>query len=191
MMLAPEFSRAQTARISDFSTSRTERGVFWMRPRRSGQISGAEEPDENSEIAEESGPDLKTFSTRSRFGIGNTSGRSIPSFPLDERRTSSPPPRFPSSRTPPSSDHRLVRGKLIAQFAASNGKTLADACEIINVAPNHIEEGSGGQRVKKLKRRETAIYDEPETARLVDGVDLNCVGGFLRECLRKPQDLTV
>lgn len=33
MILAQEFSRSQTARISDFSTSVNERGVFWMEPR--------------------------------------------------------------------------------------------------------------------------------------------------------------
>jgi hypothetical protein len=36
MMLAPEFSRAQTARISDFASSHSERGVFWMKPRKTG-----------------------------------------------------------------------------------------------------------------------------------------------------------
>lgn len=33
MVLAEEFSRSQAARISDFTTSRDERGVFWMEPR--------------------------------------------------------------------------------------------------------------------------------------------------------------
>jgi tRNA-dihydrouridine synthase 4 len=33
MILAEEFSRSQTARISDFSTSVNERGVFWVEPR--------------------------------------------------------------------------------------------------------------------------------------------------------------
>lgn len=32
MILAEEFSRAQIARTSDFSTSSNERGVFWMTP---------------------------------------------------------------------------------------------------------------------------------------------------------------
>jgi hypothetical protein len=35
MILAEEFSRSQTARISDFSTSVNERGVFWVEPRKS------------------------------------------------------------------------------------------------------------------------------------------------------------
>ena len=34
MILAEEFSRSQTARISDFSTSVNERGVFWVEPRK-------------------------------------------------------------------------------------------------------------------------------------------------------------
>lgn len=175
MMLAPEFSRAQTARISDFSTSRAERGVFWMRPRRSGQIPQAQDPGEGSNNPEESGQVHNAFSTRSHFGIGNPSGRSIPSFPLDDRRTSSPPARLSSSRARPSPEHRLVRGKLIAQFAASNGKTLADACEIINVAPNHIEQNSYGQRIGQSKPGYANTYEGQETPRLVDGVDLNCV----------------
>lgn len=33
MILAEEFSRSQTARISDFSSSINERGVFWLEPR--------------------------------------------------------------------------------------------------------------------------------------------------------------
>lgn len=36
MMLAPEFSRSQIARTSDFTTSSDERGVFWMEPRHAG-----------------------------------------------------------------------------------------------------------------------------------------------------------
>jgi len=43
MILAEEFSRSQTARISDFSTSVNERGVFWVEPRKSplGQSSSS------------------------------------------------------------------------------------------------------------------------------------------------------
>lgn len=47
MILAEEFSRSQAARVSDFTTSRDERGVFWMEPR--GSISsqnGDEHPRE-------------------------------------------------------------------------------------------------------------------------------------------------
>jgi tRNA-dihydrouridine synthase 4 len=183
-MLAPEFSRAQTARISDFSTSRAERGVFWLRPRRSRQTLQAQDHGEGSNVSVVSGQDLNAFSTistRTHSGIGNTSSRSIPSIPLDHRRTSSSQARLPSSRTRPSSEHRLVRGKLIAQFAASNGKTLADACEIINVPPNDIEEDSGGQRVGNSGPGGTNICKEEKTARLVDGVDLNCVSTRLSE----------
>jgi tRNA-dihydrouridine synthase 4 len=176
MMLAPEFSRAQTARISDFSTSRAERGVFWMRPCRLGC-----EP-EDEDIGE--GPNglhpLEQYSdvtfTKSRPRTGNTAGRSTPSFALDNRRSSCPPARLPTSRTRPSPEHRLVRGKLIAQFAASNGKTLADACEIINVPPAPTEEDTYGQHVGNPKRLDSFRDNEIQTQRLVDGVDLNCVG---------------
>lgn len=36
MILAEEFSRSQTARVSDFSSSVNERGVFWLEPRKGG-----------------------------------------------------------------------------------------------------------------------------------------------------------
>lgn len=108
MILAEEFSRSQKARTSDFTTSKEERGVFWMEPRRSrGQASeGNYERDEDQ--------------------------------PGPSRRSSSPivadlsHGRLPTSPTPPTPHSRLVRGNLIAQFASPNGPSLADAAELIS-----------------------------------------------------------
>lgn len=105
---------------------------------------------------------------------------------LPRRRSPSKtiPPRPPSDR------HRLVRGLVIAQFAASEGKTLADACEIISVRPEQVLDQpqpltSSGEFVGR-PRRSVTMTDTDEPSRLVDGIDLNCVS--LVEQLVSPKE---
>lgn len=116
MMLAPEFSRAQVARMSDFSTSTEERGVFWMQPRqtkwtRKGK--GREEVSSSEDDLTCHPEDLRIF----------------------ESTTYHHPPahtRLPPSPTAPTKQSQLVRGALIAQFASPNPTSLADAAELIS-----------------------------------------------------------
>ena len=103
MILAEEFSRAQIARTSDFSTSRDERGVFWMKPRRSNVKAAEVHPEDRVS---------KTYY--------------VPP------EGSSKHSRLPPTPTPPSPDSVLVRGSLLAQFASPNGPSLADAAELIS-----------------------------------------------------------
>jgi hypothetical protein len=70
--------------------------------------------------------------------------------------------RVPCCPTPPTKDCILTRGLLIAQFASPDGKSLADAVELISAIPEQDEEGAG----------------EAAGERLVDGIDLNCVRNF-------------
>lgn len=106
MILAQEFSRSQIARVSDFSTSSEERGVFWMEPRTKG---------------------LPHSSREDEPGAG-------PSKRPEHRTYHIPRPhtRLPPSLSPPTPHSRLVRGCLIAQFASPNGASLADAAELIS-----------------------------------------------------------
>lgn len=161
MMLAPEFSRAQTARISDFASSSSERGLFWMKPRRTKSRSDNQEDDTDGP----SRPDLSTETLAS-------SSRWKATPPIHSTR------RVPSALNPPSKDHRLVRGNLIAQFAANNGKSLADACEIISVRPgpsSDEDEGESSGKGEFVGKNGGLGVDEAVPKRLVDGVDLNCV----------------
>jgi hypothetical protein len=181
MMLAPEFSRAQTARISDFASSHSERGVFWMKPRKTG--GRQEEYDELERSNANSGLEKNTFASSSAY--------SSSSRPTTAERTSSVESsrRTPSTLNPPSRDHRLVRGNLIAQFASNNGKSLADACEIISVLPEaHKDEGEDNAKTGGFVGEEQAPADEPfRSGRLVDGVDLNCVSSHCRSTAHPSQ----
>jgi tRNA-dihydrouridine synthase 4 len=102
MILAQEFSRSQTARISDFSTSVNERGVFWVEPR---ATSGTK--DKQKEREDEHEHEHKSYQTPQRHN------------------------RLPPSPTPPTPKSELVRGLLLAQFASPNAASLADAAELI------------------------------------------------------------
>jgi tRNA-dihydrouridine synthase 4 len=106
MILAEEFSRSQAARISDFSTSSSERGVFWMEPRDTHPITTKTHP-EDDDVSKP-----KEWSTHA----GN----------------STPPTRLPPTPTPPTSNSRLIRGCLLAQMASPNAPSLADATELIS-----------------------------------------------------------
>ncbi|KAG7528787.1 hypothetical protein FFLO_05928 [Filobasidium floriforme] len=166
MMLAPEFSRAQTARISDFASSHSERGVFWMKPRKTG--GRQEEYDELGRSNADSGLEANTFASSSASSSRTTTVDRFPAVKSSRRS--------PSSLNPPSPDHRLVRGNLIAQFASNNGKSLADACEIISVLPETTtDEDEDNAKTGGFVGEEQAPVDEPvRSERLVDGVDLNC-----------------
>ena len=99
MILAEEFSRSQIARMSDFTTSSQERGVYWMQPRFAGKCVVKVHPEDR---------DGKTFYRQRGHD------------------------RLPPSPTPPTKQSVLVKGSLIAQFASPNGKSLADAAELIS-----------------------------------------------------------
>ncbi|ORX36705.1 hypothetical protein BD324DRAFT_601451 [Kockovaella imperatae] len=107
MILAQEFSRSQSARMSDFSTSSDERGVFWMEPKASASFS--REVDEN------------------RGSNGSTSSN------RGQRTYYEPGPstRLPPMPIPPTKRSRLVRGALVAQFASPNAEHLADSAELV------------------------------------------------------------
>jgi tRNA-dihydrouridine synthase 4 len=108
MILAEEFSRSQKARTSDFTTSSSERGVFWMEPR-------------------ESGP-----SRPKPFGNGiHPEDRDAKEGAITYHVPRSSD-RLPPTSSSPTTRSRLVKGALIAQFASPNGPSLADAAELIS-----------------------------------------------------------
>lgn len=113
MILAEEFSRSQSARISDFSSSVNERGVFWMEPRSKFTTNG-------SIVKQLPHPEDQSGGTD-----GGTS-----SSPVTYHKPR-PHNRLPPSPNPPSPNAQLVRGILLAQFASPNGPSLADAAELI------------------------------------------------------------
>ncbi len=147
MILAQEFSRSQVARTSDFSTSRSERGVFWMRQRRRRRSGEGDEQDRAGGRDGESSvlpPNEAALSAKS--ALNEPPAPSWTYADLYARR--------PSVLARPSPEHVLTRGLLVAQFAASDGKTLADATELISLP------GPGG--------------GPSVPTRLVDAIDLNC-----------------
>ena len=111
MILAQEFSRSQLARVSDFSTSTDERGVFWMEPR----------------------SHITANSTTSTSSSGSSIVKTHPGDTASKTYHHQPPPhtRLPHTATSPTKHSRLVRGALVAQFASPNGPSLADAAELI------------------------------------------------------------
>ena len=117
MILAEEFSRAQVARMSDFSTSSEERGVFWMEPRASSSNS---RPNETAHPEDQSGSETGPSRTNGHPKMGHTTLCSH-----------GPHSRLPPTPKPPTKHSRLVRGALLAQFASPNAKSLADAAELI------------------------------------------------------------
>jgi tRNA-dihydrouridine synthase 4 len=109
MILAEEFSRSQAARVSDFSTSKEERGVFWMEPRHSTSSSS---------------------SSSSSSSQSNHHPEDTPKWITKHPKL--PYTRLPPTPTPPTKHSRLVRGALLAQMASPNGPSLADATELIS-----------------------------------------------------------
>ena len=120
MILAQEFSRSQQARISDFSTSKDERGVFWLESKagpssRRNRVWQAHPEDENS---------LRNGGSNS----GHRSNGTRDTFTHYKPRSTT---RQPPSPRLPTKDSRLVRGALVAQFASPVPEHLADAAELI------------------------------------------------------------
>ena len=109
MILAEEFSRSQSARVSDFSTSRNERGVFWMEPR------------------QRLGSSSKSISQASLDSHPEDHNPKVPS-----NQTTISSNRLPPTVRPPTRHSQLIRGALIAQFASPNSMSLADAAELIS-----------------------------------------------------------
>ena len=110
MILAEEFSRSQAARVSDFTTSGEERGVFWMEPRRLGSASG---------------------SSSRLEGVATSSHHPERAEAITHHKAKSHA-RLPPTLRPPTKNSRLVRGALLAQFASPNATSLADAAELIS-----------------------------------------------------------
>ena len=124
MILAEEFSRSQIARTSDFTTSKEERGVFWMEPRKPGQSHGGQAAYTHGkghpvDLHGEHENDRGESSTKQR--------EAWKTYHMPRPHT-----RLPPTATPPTSDSRLIRGVLIAQMACPNGPSLADAAELIS-----------------------------------------------------------
>jgi len=67
-------------------------------------------------------------------------------FDLSEKTSSSSTPR-----------KRRVRGSLIAQFAANNAKTLADACELIYPHVDGIDLNCGAPRCEGRSQSDVLI----------------------------------
>jgi tRNA-dihydrouridine synthase 4 len=119
MILAEEFSRSQIARTSDFTTSKEERGVFWMQPRQRSRDSGEGYVlDKVHPEDAHAGGDQPESSRKAREA-------------WKTYHTPEPHTRLPPTVAPPTKDSRLVRGLLIAQMACPNGPSLADAAELI------------------------------------------------------------
>ena len=114
MILAQEFSRSQTARMSDFSTSATERGVFWMQPQHAGSTPTFKPHPEDADQPQKNGESSRA-----------------------------PRRRLPPTAKPPTKQSQLVRGNLVAQFASPNGECLADAAELIRPYVDGIDINCG------------------------------------------------
>ncbi|OCF42936.1 tRNA-dihydrouridine synthase 4 [Kwoniella heveanensis CBS 569] len=118
MILAEEFSRAQVARISDFSTSLDERGVFWMEKKKSRKGKEAEHEREGHSYSHPEDDRPRQLQTQDGSDHFDDTGRL--------------PRRLPPTPVRPSANHDLVRGCMIAQFASPNPTSLADAAELIS-----------------------------------------------------------
>lgn len=123
MILAEEFSRSQAARVSDFSSSVNERGVFWMEPKSvSRPESNATREYQEQEQQEEARANTNTDKER----IPTLNGHDRPSPPLRHNN------RLPPTPQPPTANSELVQGLLLAQLASPNAPSLADASELIS-----------------------------------------------------------
>jgi tRNA-dihydrouridine synthase 4 len=144
MILAQEFSRAQVARVSDFSSSKNERGVFWMEPKSgtgtstgtgtgTGIQSGNGTGDEDTGVV---GRDRQDVERRADFGSVDGESSRVCTSPKTSRPTpTSHSPRnnrLPHTPQPPTPHSQLISGQLIAQLASPNSASLADASELIS-----------------------------------------------------------
>lgn len=135
MILAQEFSRSQMARVSDFSTSSTERGVFWVEPKRSGG-DGQTRPSARDSGPEHAGPSVQPQEpSAGKEGYVGGDARHADDSGL--------PSRLPPSFKPPTKHSQLVRGRLVAQFASPNAASLADAAELVSPYVDSIDLNCG------------------------------------------------
>lgn len=109
MILSREFSRNQTARDSDFTTSQLERGVF--------QVVQPDVAATQTEDGPSPSPVLKSW----------------------KPKTSDTAPREDTDSPRP----HLIKGCLIAQFAANDPVHLGDAAELINPYVDAIDINCG------------------------------------------------
>ncbi|WVW83863.1 hypothetical protein I302_105885 [Kwoniella bestiolae CBS 10118] len=150
MILAEEFSRAQVARVSDFSTSSSERGVYWMTPSTSSSSSPKKRGKEAIRV--------------------NHPDDDRPETPNELITYYNPPSthsdRLPPTPTPPTRDAVLVRGNVIAQFASPNAKSLVDAAELISPYVDGIDLNCGcPQRWAYNEGIGCALLRKPELVR--------------------------
>ncbi|GFZ43993.1 tRNA-dihydrouridine synthase 4 [Saitozyma sp. JCM 24511] len=138
MILAQEFSRSQSARMADFTSSKDERGVFWVEDRRGEGIGEGVEVGSvvqptiygHPEDFPNGQPDLShlNLDDPSEFQADSDSR---PTAPHKTYYTAPPHTRLPPSFLPPAKHSTLIRGSLIAQFASPNPGCLADAAELV------------------------------------------------------------
>ncbi|WVF71419.1 hypothetical protein IAT40_006223 [Kwoniella sp. CBS 6097] len=121
MILAEEFSRAQVARVSDFSTSSDERGVFWMLNKKGK----GKEAQRCSHPEDDRAQSLRSRSQLRQPDEADDGLEVNKESPQRQRR-------LPPTPVRPSENHDLVRGCMIAQFASPNPTSLADAAELIS-----------------------------------------------------------
>ncbi|RXK35403.1 tRNA-dihydrouridine synthase 4 [Tremella mesenterica] len=142
MILAQEFSRSQTARMSDFSTATDERGVFWMTPRSSSSTNITASPSASS-----SSSPLSSISRQEYSGQYKTSNIHRKELEEDEFHHSERPrgkrKRLPPTSQPPTKNAELVKGCLVAQFASPTPEHLADAVELISPYVDGIDINCG------------------------------------------------
>ena len=138
MILAEEFSRSQAARVSDFSSSVNERGVFWMEPRSNSGSSGrgrglersyngngriadykVDQDQEQDQDPEGQNQNTTRSSRRHHDQICQSNG--------NRNRN-----RLPHTPRPPTPNAELVSGLLLAQLASPNAPSLADASELMS-----------------------------------------------------------
>ncbi|WRT66319.1 uncharacterized protein IL334_003274 [Kwoniella shivajii] len=149
MMLAEEFSRAQIARVSDFSTSSDERGVYWMTPC-SGKGKG-------KEVIRVNHPEDYHSTSYEKCSI---------TYHKSPSSSSSRYERLPPNPTPPNRDSQLVKGVLMAQFASPNPTSLADAAELISPFVDGIDLNCGcPQRWAYNEGIGCALLRKPELVR--------------------------
>ncbi|WWC61825.1 uncharacterized protein I303_104410 [Kwoniella dejecticola CBS 10117] len=159
MILAEEFSRAQVARVSDFSTSTSERGVYWMTPCDSSNSSSSSR--KGKEVIRLTHPDDDPKSD-SNSNLTHQRG----SDDLITYHNGIYGDRLPPTPTRPNPHAELVRGNLIAQFASPTAKSLVDAAELISPYVDGIDLNCGcPQRWAYNEGIGCALLRKPELVR--------------------------
>ncbi|WWC89370.1 uncharacterized protein L201_004293 [Kwoniella dendrophila CBS 6074] len=142
MILAEEFSRAQIARISDFSTSSNERGVFWLNP--SSGSSSTTTSRKGKEVIRVSHPnDLQKYNLSHDRNDDDEQQQQQQQHITYHQSHYGNGTRRPFQPTKPNKQSELVKGKLIAQFASPNSKSLVDAAELVSPYVDGIDLNCG------------------------------------------------